>query len=246
MADDDQNGETPKINDKRKIDPETGEARAAAAGKSFDDRDGRVTEPVGDGFRSKKEGGEQADPDQPVDSEEPAVEEDPDGVEDVELIDAQGTDAEFTDEDLELLAEAERDLVAEYRERAARAEAELKNFRTRVERDRAANREAVIAEVIRSLLPAIDDLDRADAHGDLVEGSPLTIVASKIRAAFDKYGLTRVGEKGERFDPKLHEALVRIPSADVTVDTVADVIEPGYLLGERLIRAAKVAVSSPE
>lgn len=231
MADDTNDDDTPQVNDKRKIDPVTGEARSG---------EDRVTEPVGDGFRTK--GGSAETPD----SDEAAVEEEPDGAEDVELIDAQGTDAEFTDEDLELLAEAERDLVAEYRERAARAEAELKNFRTRVERDRAANREIVIAEVIRSLLPAIDDLDRADAHGDLVEGSPLTIVASKIRAAFDKYGLTRVGEKGERFDPKLHEALVRIPSADVTVDTVADVIEPGYLLGERLIRAAKVAVSSPE
>lgn len=230
MADDPKDstpeGEEPKITDKRKIDPETGEAR--------------VTEPVADGFRKK------AVSDETPDSEEPAVEEDPAGVEDVELIDAQGTDTEFTDEDLELLAEAERDLVAEYRERAARAEAELKNFRTRVERDRQANREIVIAEVIRSLLPAIDDLDRADAHGDLVEGSPLAIVAQKIRAGFERYGLSKVGEKGERFDPKLHEALVRLPSSEVEFDTVADVIEPGYLLGERLIRAAKVAVSSPE
>jgi len=167
-----------------------------------------------------------------------------DGVED--LIAAEDADVELSDADLELLAEAERDLVAEYRERAARAEAELKNFRTRVERDRQANREAVIAEVIRSLLPAIDDLDRADAHGDLVEGSPLTIVSQKIRAGFEKYGLRRVGEKGEPFDPKLHEALVQLPSAEVTVNTVADVIEPGYALGERLIRAAKVAVSVPE
>ena len=167
-----------------------------------------------------------------------------DGVED--LIAAEDADVELSDADLELLADAERDLVAEYRERAARAEAELKNFRTRVERDRQANREAVIAEVIRSLLPAIDDLDRADAHGDLVEGSPLTIVSQKIRAGFEKYGLRRVGEKGEPFDPKLHEALVQLPSAEVTVNTVADVIEPGYALGERLIRAAKVAVSVPE
>jgi molecular chaperone GrpE len=220
---------------------ETPKDETPPKGKSERDRDARVTEPVGDGYTKKSKS------DAAEDSDEPAVEEEPEGAEDVELIDAQGTDdADFSDDDLELLAEAERDLVAEYRERAARAEAELKNFRTRVERDRAANREIVIAEVIRSLLPAIDDLDRADAHGDLVEGSPLAIVAQKIRAAFEKYGLTRVGEKGERFDPKLHEALVRIPSADVTVDTVADVIEPGYLLGERLIRAAKVAVSSPE
>lgn len=209
--------EAPKIHDKRKIDPETGEPR--------------VTDPA-------------VEP-EVAESEEPAVDEAPDA-DDIQLMDVEGPDVEFTDEDLELLAEAERDLVAEYRDRAARAEAELKNFRTRVERDRQANREIVIAEVIRSLLPAIDDLDRADAHGDLVEGSPLAIVAQKIRAGFDKYGLVKVGEKGERFDPKLHEALVRLPSAEVEFDTVADVIEPGYLIGERLIRAAKVAVSSPE
>jgi molecular chaperone GrpE len=215
--------DAPKIHDKRKIDPETGEPR--------------VPESEASGTESPESAAS--------DSDQPAVDEEP-GADDIQLIAAEGPDIEFTDEDLELLAEAERDLVAEYRDRAARAEAELKNFRTRVERDRQANREVVIAEVIRSLLPAIDDLDRADAHGDLVEGSPLTIVAQKIRAAFDKYGLERVGEKGERFDPKRHEALVRLPSADVEFDTVADVIEPGYLLGERLIRAAKVAVSSPE
>lgn len=233
MADEKNDDETPKVHDKRKIDPETGEAR--------------VTEPVGDGFRRNAvedpEGATGVDTD--FDTDEPAVDEAPEA-DDIQLIATEGPDVEFTDEDLELLAEAERDLVAEYRDRAARAEAELKNFRTRVERDRQANREVVIAEVIRSLLPAIDDLDRADAHGDLVEGSPLAIVAQKIRAGFDKYGLVKVGEKGERFDPKLHEALVRLPSADVEFDTVADVIEPGYLLGERLIRAAKVAVSSPE
>ena len=159
--------------------------------------------------------------------------------------DAPGDD-ELTDDDLELLADAERDLVAEYRERAARAEAELVNFRTRVERDRQANREAVIAEVIRTFLPAIDDLDRAESHGDLVEGSPLAIIAQKLRGGFDRYGLHRVGEVGEPFDPKLHEALVQIPSADVDRNTVADVIEQGWMLGERLIRAAKVAVHTPE
>jgi len=120
-----------------------------------------------------------------------------DGAED--LIEAEGPDVEtsLSDEDMALLAGAERDLVAEYRDRAARAEAELKNFRTRVERDRAANRELVIAEVLRNLLPAIDDLDRAEAHGDLVEGSPLTLVAQKLRAGFERYGLIKIGAKGE-------------------------------------------------
>jgi len=119
------------------------------------------------------------------------------------------------------------------------------NFRTRVERDRAANRDAVIAEVIRSLLPALDDLARAEKHGDL-EGSPLEIVAVKLRGSLEKYGLRTVGEKGEPFDPNFHEAVVQLPTPDVTVNTVADVLDVGYALGDRLIRAAKVAVSVPE
>jgi len=216
MADDrERDDETPKVHDKRKIDPETGEVREPSPAPA-------------------------------ADSDEALVDEAP-GAEDVRLVEAQDADTEVTDEELvELLAAGERDLVAEYRDRAARAEAELKNFRTRVERDRQANREAVIAEVIRALLPAIDDLDRADAHGDLEEGSPLALVAQKLRGGFERFGLAKVGEKGERFDPNLHEALVRIPSSDVEVDTVADVIETGYLLGERLDRPAKVAVHSPE
>ncbi len=163
------------------------------------------------------------------------------------------SDEVLSDADIAMLLEPDRQVVlqalereAEFRERAARAEAELKNFRTRVERDRAANREAVIAEVIRQLLPAIDDLDRADAHGDLVEGEPLTLVAQKLRAGFGKFGLRRIGEIGEPFDPSFHEAIVQIPTPGATTQTVADVITPGYALFDRLIRAAKVAVSVPE
>lgn len=195
---------------------------------------------------------QEKDPKGPNESEEPVIRDkrknrretgnarDADG-----LIQAEGPDVELSDEDAALLVEAEHDLVAEYRDRAARAEAELKNFRTRVERDRVSNRDAVIAEVIRTLIPAIDDLDRAEAHGDLTEGSPLAIVAQKLRAGFERYGLRRVGEIGEAFDPQVHEAIVQLPTPGVTVNTVADVIEPGYALGDRLIRAAKVAVSVP-
>ena len=164
-----------------------------------------------------------------------------------EAVDADGADAaeELSDADQALLDQAAQDLVAEMRSEMLRAQAELVNFRTRVERDRAANREAVIAEVIRSLLPALDDLARAEAHGDLIEGAPLTIIAQKLRGAFEKYGLRQIGEKGEAFDPAFHEAVVQLPSPDVTVNTIADVIEPGYVLGDRLVRPAKVAVSVP-
>jgi molecular chaperone GrpE len=191
--DQDREPEEPAIQDKRKIDPKTGEPRA----------------------------------------ETPAADRAPDD------------DDQLSDEDLALLADAEKDLVAEYREIAARAQADLKNFRTRVERDRAANREAVIAEVIRSFLPVIDDLDLADAHGDLVEGAPLTLIAQKLRGGFEKYGLRRIGEVGEVFDPNFHEAVVHVPDPDATGETIHDVIQIGYALGDRLLRAAKVAVSAP-
>ena len=95
------------------------------------------------------------------------------------------------------------------------------------------------------MLPALDDLARAQAHGDLTEGAPLTLVAQKLRGAFERFGLRQIGEKGEAFDPAFHEAVVQLPSADATANTIADVIEPGYVLGDRLVRPAKVAVAVP-
>jgi molecular chaperone GrpE len=178
----------------------------------------------------------------PADSESPATD---DAVAAESELDDAANAEPLSDEDAALLDAAATDLVAEMRSDMLRAQAELVNFRTRVERDRAANRDAVIAEVIRSLLPALDDLARAEKHGDL-EGSPLELVALKLRGSLEKYGLRSVGEVGEPFNPHLHEAVVQLPSAEVTVQTVADVIDPGYALGERLIRAAKVAVSVPE
>jgi len=227
--DDSGDEQKPVIKRRRRIDPETG----------------KVTDLPVDG--SEPEAGE-------ADASAPLAE---DGAPtDAETIDdlfaVEDADVEVSesgaslDADIDrILSEAGQQEIAEYRERAARAEAELANFRTRVERDRQANREAVIAEVIRTLLPAIDDLDRAEAHGDLA-GSPLELVAQKLRTGFERYGLRKVGEVGEPFDPTRHEALVQLPKPDVTSNVVGDVVEVGYVLGERLIRAAKVAVFTPE
>jgi molecular chaperone GrpE len=173
-----------------------------------------------------------------------------------DLVEAEGPDTELSAEDQALLDDAargmqedtlsaaDRDLVAEARTDMLRAQAELVNFRKRVERDREANREVVVAEVIRALLPALDDLSRAEAHGDLAEG-PMLVIAQKLRGGFDRFGLVQIGEKGETFDPHIHEALVQLPTPDATGQTVADVIEPGYKLGDRVLRAAKVAVAVP-
>ena len=217
----------PVIRDNRKIDPRTGEARGAA-------------NPGGTGSSAGAPSGPSSAPVRSEDGDTAAV----GGADD--LIQAEDADVEtsLSDADLDALKAAEQDLIAEYRDRAARAEAELVNFRVRVERDRAANREIVIAEVLRALLPAMDDMTRAEKHGDL-EGSPLALVAQKLRGGFEKYGLREVGVKGEPFDPNFHEALVQLPTPEVTVNTVGDVIEPGYALGDRLIRAAKVAVQVP-
>jgi molecular chaperone GrpE len=194
-------------------------------------------------------------------NDEPQVEgETTDAQQPEDLIEAEGPDVETSDtlspEDQALLddaarsiaednlSSADRDLVAEMRADMLRAQAELVNFRKRVERDREANREVVVAEVVRALLPALDDLTRAEAHGDLAEG-PMQVIAQKIRGGFDRFNLVQIGEKGEPFDPNVHEALVQLPTPGATGQTVADVVEPGYKLGDRVLRAAKVAVAVP-
>ena len=127
-----------------------------------------------------------------------------------------------------------------------RLRADFVNYKNRVERDRATEREASVAEVMRAFLPALDDIDRAESHGDLVEGSAMAAVAVKLRQAAEKFSLQSFGEKGEKFDPNLHDALVQTPSEDVSEPTVADVIERGYRIGDREIRPAKVAVFVPK
>ncbi len=125
-----------------------------------------------------------------------------------------------------------------------RLQAEFVNYKARVERDRDVARNNAIAEAIRAFLPALDDLARAEAHGDL-EGSPFAAVIGKLRNAGDKFGLKQFAAKGDKFDPELHNALVQTPSADVTETVIADVVEPGFMLGERLLRPAMVAVFIP-
>uniref|UniRef100_UPI00404813EE nucleotide exchange factor GrpE n=1 Tax=Aquiluna sp. TaxID=2053504 RepID=UPI00404813EE len=126
-----------------------------------------------------------------------------------------------------------------------RLQADFVNYRARVERDRGVERQLAVAEAIKAFLPAMDDLTRAEAHGDLQDGTPMAAIAQKLRAAGEKFGLSAFGEKGEAFDPEKHEALVQNPSEEVTKPVIADVIELGYMVGDRLLRPAKVAVSVP-
>ena len=156
--------------------------------------------------------------------------------------DTSGTD-DLTVEDI-LNAAEPKSKEAELLSDLQRLQAEFVNYKNRVERDRDVARNNAIAEVIRAFLPALDDLSRAEKHGDLVD-SPFLAVVTKLRNAGDKFGLKSFGAKGDKFDPEVHNALVQTPSTDVTETVIADVVEPGFMLGERLLRPAMVAVFIP-
>ena len=98
---------------------------------------------------------------------------------------------------------------------------------------------------MRTILPVLDALDRAEAHGDLTEGGPFTAIAAKLRAAVGRLGVTPFGESGEAFDPHQHDAIFQRESPDVQRATVSDVVERGYRSGDTILRVAKVVVDTP-
>ena len=124
-----------------------------------------------------------------------------------------------------------------------RVQAEFANYRKRVERDRAAVREQAVANVLSGLVPVLDDIGRAREHEELVGG--FKSVAESLEAAVTKLGLESFGEDGEPFDPKVHEALMHSYSPDVTEPTCIKILQPGYRVGERILRPARVEVAEP-
>ncbi|RKS80492.1 molecular chaperone GrpE [Motilibacter peucedani] len=125
-----------------------------------------------------------------------------------------------------------------------RLSAEYANYRRRVDRDREAVRETALASVLTAFLPVLDDIDRAAAHGELVGG--FKAVADSLSAAVEKLGLVRFGEVGDPFDPTVHEALMHELSAEVTQATAVQILQPGFRIGERVVRPARVAVAEPD
>ena len=125
-----------------------------------------------------------------------------------------------------------------------RLQAEFTNYRRRVDRDRQAVAEQALASVLVGLLPVLDDIDRARSHGE-VEGG-FKLVADGLETTLAKLGLLRFGEAGEPFDPTVHEAMTHALSADVSEPSCAEIYQPGYRVGERVLRPARVAVVEPE
>ncbi|MGP4026233.1 nucleotide exchange factor GrpE [Actinomadura sp. 3N407] len=148
--------------------------------------------------------------------------------------------AEVTGEELSSLKTQLAERLADLQ----RLKAEYDNYRRRVERDRVAVREQAVGQVLAELLPILDDIGRARDHDELTGG--FKSVAESLEAVTGKLGLVRYGEKGEPFDPTVHEALMHSLSPDVTETSVVDVLQPGYRIGERILRAARVAVADPD
>jgi molecular chaperone GrpE len=134
--------------------------------------------------------------------------------------------------------------VAERTADLQRLQAEFTNYRRRVERDREVVRERAVANLLVGLLPVLDDIGRARSHGELEGG--FKAVADSLEATVAKLGLQPFGEAGEPFDPTVHEALVHMLSSEVDGPTVTEVYQPGYKLGEQIIRPARVLVADAE
>jgi molecular chaperone GrpE len=146
--------------------------------------------------------------------------------------------------DSEALLPVAEQLAAERLADLQRLQAEYVNYRRRVERDRSVARESAIASVLEGLLGVLDDIELARQHGDLEDG-PFAAIAEKLETALGRFGLSRFGAAGEPFDPSVHDALMHEHSDDVEVTTVTKVLQPGYKVDDKVLRAARVAVSDP-
>ncbi|MDA2808535.1 nucleotide exchange factor GrpE [Nocardiopsis suaedae] len=124
-----------------------------------------------------------------------------------------------------------------------RLQAEYANYRKRVDRDRAAVKEQAVAQVAGELLPILDDIGRAREHDELTGG--FKSVGEALESVVVRLGLAKYGEAGDPFDPTVHEALTMVPQPGVEAPTVIEVFQPGYLIGERVLRPARVVVAGP-
>ncbi|MGB1582699.1 MAG: nucleotide exchange factor GrpE [Solirubrobacterales bacterium] len=173
--------------------------------------------------------------------DEPVDPENPDGA------GSDGGGAEISEEIDELAAAvSERD---EFKDLALRAKADFENYRKRADRRVAETRGTAIAGVVRELLPVIDNLDRAveaatgSAEGDaFVDG--VRLVHADLHSVLDRLGLTPIDPAGEQFDPSLHEAISQVAIEGTATNTIVEVAQKGFMLGDTVVRPARVVVAS--
>jgi len=154
----------------------------------------------------------------------------------------QSDEAAVADAPDEALRQAqEPDLLLDLK----RLQAEYANYRRRTEEQREVEIERAKGSVAKALLPVLDDLDRAEKHGDLADGTAFTVIAEKLRGVVERLGVESYGEAGEAFDPQQHEAIFQAPTPGTETPTILEVVEVGYRLGLTELRPAKVVVAVP-
>ena len=138
-----------------------------------------------------------------------------------------------------VISDASQDQAAELIADLQRVQADFANYRKRSLRDQQVATERAKAHVVTQLLPVLDDLDRARAHGDL-ESGPLKSVADKLVAVLEALGLSAFGAEGDAFDPELHEAVQH--EGDGSNPVLGTVMRQGFKLGDQVLRHAMVGV----
>ncbi|MCC6227467.1 MAG: nucleotide exchange factor GrpE, partial [Microthrixaceae bacterium] len=145
---------------------------------------------------------------------------------------------------IQQLKEAEAKIV-EYKDGWARSQAEFQNFRKRVERDNESFKASTKGDIIKKVLPVLDDLERAlqNRPADDAWANGLELVARKFQNILDMENVKKIEAKGAAFDPNFHEAISHEPSEEVESGHVIDVVQNGYVIGERVVRPALVRVA---
>jgi molecular chaperone GrpE len=224
-------GSGPVIHDRRRIDPVTGQVR----GKHVASKPTGTAGTAPQGRSAGAQGPAGSRNNEPNDNEDEA-----------EVREAPEEILEGILEEPATAGRQQADIEAQLAERTAdlqRLQAEYANYRKRVDRDRAAVREQAVASTLAVLLPVLDAIDQAREHGELSGG--FKSVADSLASVLGKLGLAAYGEKGDQFDPKIHEALTHSYSPDVAEDTCVEILQPGYKVGDRILRPARVAVAEP-
>lgn len=181
----------------------------------------------------------------------PDIETVQDGSED--HVDSDGASADSLSETRELIAELEqaRGEAEQYRDQAVRAHAEMENVRKRAQRDVESARKFAIEKFASELLGVRDSLELGlqaaeSNHGDfdkLKEGMEMTY--RMLASSMEKVGIEAINPEGEPFNPEFHEAVSTQPTDDLAPNTVASVMQKGYMLNGRVLRAAMVTVAKP-
>lgn len=136
--------------------------------------------------------------------------------------------------------------VATLKDQMLRALAEAENARRRAQRERDEAVKYAASQLARDLLNVADNLSRAREAGAASAEALQTgveLVERELLSAFEKHGIKKIVPMGERFDPNLHQAMFEVPSADMAPGTVVQVVQPGYVMAERLLRPALVGVA---